>query len=220
MRKRRFSKKVLPLLSFLSIVLILPNAYAVTIDLVGINDPNNLATVNFVYDPGAGKIDVDIENTSLLYDPRLTGFAFNVPDSVTGILSFTGPTGWDYIFDPDDIDTPGQFGKFDLAGVTGPNFEGGDPNDGIPRGDIFAFEFLLIGSGLGGLTTDDFLSQLSYDPMGPPDESQQPFIARFQRTGTDGNGSDVAVVPLPGTLLLLGSGLAGLAAARRKFGKK
>ncbi len=194
------------------------SAWATAFDLFGVGDPNLTANVLFTYTPGTGIIDIDIKNTSALAagpDPRFTAFAFNVPSEVTGFSTFTGPSGWSGLFNLNAINTPGQFGKFDMAGKTGPNFNGGNPNDGIPRTSTFNFQFVLTGSNLNLLNENSFLSQLSFEDP-PPDESEQPFIGRFQRTGADGEESDVAIIPEPGTLLLLGSGLAGLGFLRRR----
>ena len=201
---------------------------ATTFDLVGVTDPNLTARVDFGYTSGSGIISIDIQNTSFLAagpDPRFTAFAFNVPANVTGFSTFSGPPGWTGLYDLGDINTPGQFGFFDMAGLTGPNFEGGSPNDGIPRASTFNFEFTLTGSNLNLLNEDSFLGLLSFDPAGPPDESEQYFIGRFQRTGSNEEGSDVAIpgtpIPEPATMLLLGSGLIGLAGyGRKKLFKK
>jgi len=191
-------------------------AWAVTFSLFGVDDPNLTAEVVFTYNAAMQKIEIDITNTSALAagpDPRFTAFAFNIPSNgppnVTGFSSFTGPSGWSGLFSLNDINTPGQFGKFDIAGITGPNYNGGYPNDGIPRSSTFNFQFVLTGSNLNLLDENGFLNQLSFEDP-PPDEATQPLIGRFQRTGTDGEGSDVAITPEPGSLLLLASGLAGL----------
>jgi hypothetical protein len=192
-----------------------PTWAATSFDLVGFNFPDQiLASVDFTYHSNLGKISVSLMNKSA-FDARLTAFAFNVPDNVTGVASFSGPANWSDSFSPNSISTPEKFGNFDLAGLTGPNFNGGDPNDGIPLNDTFDFEFFLSGIGLAGLTEDSFLGLLS--SPGNPNDNPQSFIARFQRVGSDGSGSDVAVVPIPAAAWLLGSGLAGLVALRRRF---
>ena len=187
---------------------------ATTFDLYGVNFPDQVsATVNFSYDPDLGQIDISLKNSSD-FDARLTAFAFNAPSNVTGISGFTGPSGWSESFDPDNIKTPGQFGKFDIAGLTGPNFNGGDPNDGIPPTSTFYFTFTLLGSNLDGLNEDNFLDLLSASGK---NDNPQSFIARFQRVGSDGEGSDVAVVPIPAPLILFGSGLMFILGLKRKF---
>ena len=206
-------KCILLLLGLIAFGLQAPTWASTTFDLFGVNFPDQVAaSVNFEYDSGSGQIDLSLTNNSD-YDARLTGFAFNVPDSITGVSNFTGPSGWSVLFDPDNINTPGQFGKFTLGGLTGPNFNGGDPNDGIPPNSTFYFTFALMGSGLNGLTENSFLELLSDSGK---NDIPQSFIARFQRVGPDGEGSDVAVVPIPTTLLLLSSGLLGLVGMRRR----
>lgn len=191
----------------------------------GVNDPSLSANILLTYNAQLGELSLSITNTSASYDPRLTGFAFNLPSAITGISSFTStPAGWSYDFDRDDINTPGQFGFYDAAGLTGPNFNGGSPNLGIAIGSTFFFSFRFTGSNLAGLTETSFTTLLSNDPAGGPTESQQPFIARFQRVGANGSGSDVAIatrvqqVPEPSVLLLSGLGFLGVGAhLRRRF---
>jgi len=197
----------------------------IQITLQGVNDPSLTANVLLVYDPGLGQLSLAITNTSANYDPRLTGFAFNVPSNITGVSSFSStPAGWSYSYDPNDIGSPGQFGFYDTAALTGANLNGGSPNLGIPIGSTFNFAFGFTGSNLGSLNENSFVSLLAFDPAGGADESEQSFIARFQRVGVNGQGSDVAIptstrsVPEPSTLFLSGLGYLGLAATlRRRF---
>ena len=203
-----------------------PSAWSDSFTLQGVNYPSQIsALVNFDYTASTGTIDIDLTNTSSITS-SLTGFAFNVPDVVTGAsLSGTVPTGWSADFNKNGINTPGQYGSFDLAGITGPNFNGGKVANGIPDTNpdtTFSFTFQLLGSGLGGLSTDSFLSLLSEPGGGQPDP--QYFIARFQGIGSEG-GSDVAIpggnpVPEPTTMLLFGAGLVGIAGFGRKRLKK
>ncbi len=191
-------------------------------------DPSLSADGLLTYNAQLGQLSLSITNTSANYDPRLTGFAFNLPGSITGISSFSStPDGWSYDFDRDDIDTPGQFGLFDTAGLTASNLNGGSPNLGIPIGSTFLFSFSFAGSNLGSLTETSFTNLLSYDPDGGANESDQSFIARFQRVGSTGSDSDVAItssvrqVPEPSVLLLSGIGFLGLGAhLRRRLGPK
>src|SRR5688572_24768476 len=88
----------------------LAHAAPMNFDVVGVGDANNMASVTFAYNGSTAMVIIDIENTSGLFDPRVTSFAFNAPDGVTGISSFTGPSGWAGDFDANAIDTPGQLG--------------------------------------------------------------------------------------------------------------
>lgn len=207
-------------------------ASAVTFGIAGLSDPvNNTATVDFDYDASAGKITVGITNTADGDDPRITGFAFNVPDSVTGVSSFMADGtendgAWSSLFASDDVDTPMNLGFFDLAGRSNDNgnsgINGGSPNAGIDNGETATFMFVLSGEILGSLTADSFLSLLSAPGNGQ--SSLYSFAVRFQRTGEDGEGSDVGVpgdtseVPIPASLPLFLAALGGigLLARRRK----
>jgi hypothetical protein len=169
-------------------------SWAETFHLFGFEDPNLSAEVNFTY--GSGVITVSItNNTSMLSSPdaRLTAFAFNLPANVR-VLSFsTSHEGWGSLAQSNAINTPGLFGFYDVAAITGHNFHGGNPNAGIPPDATFEFSFQLEGSGLSSLMDESaFLDEFSYSRPRPV-EFIQYFIARFQRTGLDGEGSDVGI---------------------------
>jgi PEP-CTERM motif len=189
----------------------------------GVNDPSLSADILLTYNPQLGQLSLSITNASANHDPRLTGFAFNLPGAITGISSFSSThSGWSYDYDRNDINTPGQFGFFDAAGLTGSNINGGSSNLGIPIGSTFLFNFRFRGHNLGSLNEQSFTNLLSYDPAGGPNENEQAFIARFQRVGSSRTGSDVAIpttvqrVPEPSVLLLSGMGFLGLGAHLRR----
>ena len=140
---------------FVCLFLIVGLANATTIErtvyLQGINNGFNTATVEFEYNSiyndhyeygYYGNLDIWITNTGD-YDPVITGFAFNVPDQVTGINWFKlhdpydSNENWSGVLDPDSISTPEPYGKFDVAGMTGNNIRGGKPQLGIPAGKSY-----------------------------------------------------------------------------------
>lgn len=206
---------------------------ATTIYLVGVNDPNNTATVEFEYswyldselnDDYLGKIDVGITNTSM-YEAVITGFTFNAHTKVTSLESFEGPDGWTGYFDTDNISTPEPFGFFDVAGITGKNLEGGNPKEGIEVDDTYKFTFIFNGIDLETLTAESFLNELSFIKV-QGNESGVSIAARVQRSRFDGESSDVMIprfgdrtpIPEPATMVFFGTGLlfcAGM--CRRKY---
>lgn len=206
-------------------------AQATTFTLQGVNYDYLGAKVDFNYTYDAahnqGVVDLDIKNIST-DNSRLTSFAFNIPANVTGLVSLTGPTGWTGKFNPDNIGTPQAFGKFDVAGLTGNNFNGGFPNYGIPVGQTYDFLFRFAGTNLNVLTDFSFLGLDSFVNPKTADVGT-PFIARFQRVGADGGLSDEAIisdsgstpapVPEPGTMVLLNLGILGFCVyfKRRNF---
>lgn len=215
-------KKIM--LIFLVMTLIPVASFADQVQLVGVNYPGWVsATVDFSYtpvSPMSGQIDLFVTNDSLVWS-TLTSLAWNVPANVFGVGNIGDlPVGWSAVLNPNGIGTPGQFGSFDAAELTGPNFSGGHPPAGIDTGESLAFHIALFGTGLNTLTAGDFLGLYS-DLAGKKGEEQF-MIARFQDIEIEGVGcdlSDVAIpVPLPPSIFLLGLGLISLAVRGRSLG--
>ncbi len=191
------------------------------------------ATVEMEYISG-DTLEFLVTNTSV-GTSFITGFAFNVPDDVIGILGFTafdennnnvegGPPKWSDYF-PEatknkiGVNTPGPFGSFDLAAITGNTFGGGAIawGIGIPaNNNTYTFTFEFTGTDLGLLETSDF-DILSHSANNNDDP--QVLAVRFQGFNPN-DESDIGittVVPIPSAILLLGSGLLSLVGIRKKF---
>ena len=105
-----------------------------------------------------------------------------------------------------------------MAIVHGVNLNDGS-TPGIGIGETGTFE--LTFSSLTIFTAMDFLNEFSSCDFGGCGNGPVNFLlVRFQAVGPDGQGSDFAVVPEPGTLGLLGAGLIGFALRRRRRGNR
>lgn len=170
-------------------------------------------------DATIGQLVVDLTNTTPAGGGYLTGFLMNNPGAITSITGVSFPNAtWQQLGLSNNGESGNPFGDFDFGAALGGDFlGGGSPNAGIPVGSTYNFTFNFSGALLNGLTTQSFVNALSTDP--PSAYGPEFFLARFKGI-TIGAGSDKVpgvVVPIPGSLLLLGSGLLGLMGIRRKL---
>ncbi len=198
-------------------------ARADTVNVVGNATPTlATATVNCSFNAQTNTFTFTITNTSL-HDARITGVGFDLlpGGSGSGLNGFSGnvtfqPAGVDFEFSDADLGNVPQFGSavLDFGFITGNsgNFSGGNPNDGLPPGIAPNNQatFVVSGASFAGMTEEQICNAI---------------FVRFQRVGADGEGSDVgtpsdAHTPEPVTMLLLGTGLAGVAAKVRRQRRK
>ncbi len=168
-------------------------------------------TASITLDASGTFISGELTNTAP-FDARVTGFGFDIGagnlNGYTGSLS--APAGTNFSFSDGDLGNVPQFNTADLdfGYITGPNFAGGDPNDGLDNFQTLSF---MVNGSFSGLTEAEIASSL---------------FVRFQRVGETGQLSDVSTpgdpglpltpVPEPASMVLLGSGLALLARRRYK----
>jgi hypothetical protein len=174
-------------------------------------------------DDTTGTVNIVLNNDSPTAG-WITAFVFNIPAGAVVTGSDLTTSDNDFLpglFEIDNVNGA-PFGQFDIGAASGGgSFEGGGaPQLGIAQFGSATFTFTLTGSGLGSLTSQDFLSTLSTG-MGAG-EGFEDFVVRFRGfpdNGSDKVPNDGGVVPEPGTLSLLGLGIASLAARRRARAK-
>ena len=192
-------------------------ARADTVSVVGnTNGTLTTAIINCSFNAQTNTLTFTVRNTSQ-FDARITGIGFDLPPagngSPSGLNGFTGnvtfqPAGVGFAFSDADLGNVPQFNStvLDFGFITGSNFAGGNPNDGLPPGIDPGDEatFVVSGAGFAGMTEGQICNAI---------------FVRFQRVGANGQLSDVGVptnTPEPMTMLLFGTGLAGIAARARR----
>jgi hypothetical protein len=229
LRIQSMNKKLLVLAAIAALALAPAIAGAVPIAIGGTGTLGTFSG-SFDYTPTSsttGTVDIVLNNDSLTAG-FITAFLFNIPTGADVTTSVLTTSDNDFLPGLLAVDGLGgsPFGQFDIGAASGGgDFQGGGaPQLGIAQFGSATFSFALTGTGLGALTAQDFLSTLSVPP-GVGTEGVQSFVVRFR--GFPDNGSDKVPnqgenppVPEPGTLSLLGLGLASLAARQRARAKK
>ena len=212
----RFSKwknSLVALAVFGVLTLASGTAKADSVTVGGNADPNLQATINIISLTN-GSITFSVTNVLVAgVTSSITGVGFELPGTITANTPGTcaGNCG-NFTATPVVSNSPGNVPQFntavlDWAVITGPQFTGGNP-PGINQGQTATF---TVTGNFTGLTQAQFLAGV---------------FVRFQSVSDPAFpnvGSDVAhnAIPEPASMILLGSGLIGVAAGvRRRLGKK
>jgi len=175
------------------------------------------AAVSCTFNAQTNTFQFTITNTSP-FDARITGIGFDLvagdttgnPNQSPGLGSFSGANVAGFTFRDGALGNVPQFNSavLDFGFTTGNNgnFTNGFPNSGLATGH--SLTFTVTGAAFNGMSEEEIC---------------QAIFVRFQRVGADGEGSDVGragppeqPVPEPMTMILFGTGLAGIAARARR----
>jgi len=181
-------------------------------DMVGVCAPDSPALCAASVSLSGNTLTITLTNTSPAANGGfLTAVAFNLTPGTT-VNNFTttngnfallgpSPTGWTGSVAPDGTRTH-------LISATGNDYNGGgSPNGGTPTGGTVTFTLTL--ASLNGNTEASVFNSILVRMRG------------FQNGGSDKDPLTVTEVPEPASMLLLGTGLVGIATAfRKKFARK